>query len=141
MTKDKLIVDTSFWISYLINNDINHFLSMKFVDSSIRKGEIFISNYILMEIYTVISQKMGKVYLNDIVKKKIFSNSNVIVLFVNEKDNSNIYKEYLKINIKDASFVDLSILYIAKKHGLKILTFDKHFKKLGREYSVQIIGC
>ena len=141
MTKDKLIVDTSFWISYLINNDINHFLSMKFVDSSIRKGEIFISNYILMEIYTVISQKMGKVYLNDIVKKEIFSNSNVIVLFVNEKDNSNIYKEYLKINIKDASFVDLSILYIAKKHGLKILTFDKHFKKLGREYNVQIIGC
>lgn len=141
MTKNKLIVDTSFWISFLINNDISHSLSMKFIDSTIRKSEIYISNYILMEVYTVISQKMGKVYLNDIVKKEIFSNSNLIEIFVNEKDNSNIHKEYLKINIKDASFVDLSILYIAKKHGLKILTFDKHFKKLDREYNVQIIGC
>lgn len=141
MTKNKLIVDTSFWISYLINNDINHSLSMKFIDSTIRKSEIYISNYILMEVYTVISQKMGKVYLNDIVKKEIFSNSNIIEIFVNEKDNSNIYKEYLKTNIMDASFVDISILYIAKKHGLKILTFDKHFKKLGKEYNIEIIGC
>jgi len=48
----------------------------------------------------------------------------------------------LKITNKNISYVDLSTAYIAKKYKIKnVSTFDKHFKKLGKDYGFNVLGC
>ena len=141
MEHKKLIVDTSYWISNLIQNDPNHDKSNELKESVIRFSEIFVTDYIFLEMFTIISQKKGKLYLQRVMNSHLLDDVLSNEICIEKEDYQQIKSEYLSLENKDISFVDLSTVHIAQKYNLKCLTFDKHFKKLGKLYKVEIIGC
>jgi predicted nucleic acid-binding protein len=61
---------------------------------------------------------------------------------MNQKLDAETKKEFLNLTNKNISYVDLNTALIAKKYKIKtVLTFNKHFKALGKKYGFKVIGC
>lgn len=131
-----IILDSSFIISYRIENDENHERAVKIM-IDIAEGNYgipLISDYVFDEIITVIFNKAGfssAVDLGDVlitapniyyIDKELFENSWEI--FKNQKTK--------------LSFTDCSILAIMEKESIKnIATFDKDFLKIK---DIKVVG-
>jgi len=135
-TEKMIILDSSFIISYRIENDENHERAVKIM-IDIAEGNYgipLISDYVFDEIITVIFNKAGfssAVDLGDVlitapniyyIDKELFENSWEI--FKNQKTK--------------LSFTDCSILAIMEKESIKnIATFDKDFLKIK---DIKVVG-
>lgn len=96
---------------------------------------LVISNFIFLEILTVVSQKVGKyaaVEAGNKIKKNPLIESIHIDEFLQEKS----WEIFQEIKRKDVSFVDCSILAVMKIEGIKeLLTFDiSDFEPLQKQY-------
>lgn len=134
-----IILDSSVIISYFWPQDSNHENARRLFQYLDVYQNIFITNLITLEIATVLSQRIGKSKLKVVTNDFVNSLDN---LFVNEQDTGKVLSQFLEIKDKNISFIDLSTSYIAKKHKIDtVLTFDKHFKRLGKDYGFNVLGC
>jgi len=135
-----VIVDTSFFVAFICSQDSNHSKSMDFLEHLLKNYDVYISNYIYLEFATIASQRIGKEGLRNILSQ--FPLFGITEIFISEDLHDKIKKEFVKLVDKNISFVDLSTSYIAKKHNIEnVLTFDKHFKKVGKQYGFKVLGC
>ncbi len=118
-----LIFDTSIWISYFIVEDSNHEKAVKLFASQAHVG---LSEYILLEIASVLTLKLDSVTAKNIVEG-ILDDRKLFFL-----DSNNIFERtlalYLKLDYRHKlSFVDISLIALSRDH--KILSFDKELNK------------
>ena len=125
----KVFLDSSFIISFTLENDENHKVAEKLIEEEkIWEQECYISNYIINEVITVIGNKSDLYYAKETY---YILKDNFTILNEHEIDNFNdkvmeIYEEY----DTKLSFTDSSILLLMDYYNIDTLvSFDKEFKK------------
>jgi len=118
-----LIFDTNIWIAYLIESDSTHKKAVRLFKQT-KSKDILITEYLLLEIVTVLKQvegfEMAQKFIQQITDENIsFIESRhfcaqTLLLFQSLKENK-------------LSFVDVSLLYLSKEYEVK--TFDKELGK------------
>ena len=121
------IFDTSFLISLLDIDDINHQKAISDI-SDIEIGsaasKFYINDVILNEAYTVLNYKKWFEFLT---KLDIFLDK-IQVIYISS--NNEEYLSFFKFLRGKVSVADGSVIYDSMKYDLKMLTFDKEMMKL-----------
>ncbi len=130
-----IVLDTSIIISFFDVEDVFHDAAVeKFEMFEKKKKRILITDYILNEAVTVMLRKRG------------LNNSKLLLEFLLEYKNMEIFHidadGFMEVvgtfrnQDSKLSFVDCSLLWLARYYGFKIETFDKdlqkELKKLGK---------
>lgn len=120
--KEVFLLDSSVWIAYLNEQDSQHAKATQ-VWEVIGEAEaaIVITEYIVLEVSTVLSAKAGKDAANTFLDIALH-NKDVRVFLSNEKFFSEAIRMFQKTP-KNISFADASLLVLAPRY--KIVTFDK----------------
>ncbi len=134
---EKIILDTSYLVALIDRNDALHKKAIEIPGILERKSPPIITNYIYIELATILSQRIGKKF--DL--QKHLNKSGIYLEFVSEDIFIKTMNSYPHIEKKDISFVDLlTAIYCKENHVSKVITFDKHFKHLANTYSFEAIG-
>ncbi len=122
-----VILDSNVWIAFLNKNDSNHKKADEIFNKlANRREKIIITEYILLEVVTVLSQKVGKKLADQFIE--IAGNTKRIEIISSSADFLNdVLTFYLKQKNRNLSFVDYSLLYLSRQY--EILTFDKELKR------------
>ena len=120
----KLIFDTNFIISLLIQNDDKHQRAIQLKNEGIFNNECYVTNLIIQELFTV----LGLLTKDVTYVKKIYSmiKDNFIIIdeYKIDKFNDKVVKIYYMHNTK-LSFVDSSLIEIFINH--REYTFTRRF--------------
>lgn len=127
------IFDTSFLISLLDIDDINHKKALEII-SALEiwnyANKFFINDIILNETYTVLNYKKWFEFLEKF--EAFFDQIEVIYLSWNNEE----YISFFKLILWKVSVADSSVLYDSFKYNQEMLTFDKEMIKLGDKYKM-----
>lgn len=143
MTDNNLVfVDSNYFIALFNSSDALH-EQAKELAKRIAKEEsiLYISNYVELEILTVLSQRVGRAAAN--AAANILSDDQHIKrVFISEELHSSSLQTFRVIESKNISLVDCSILVTLKYTGIKkLLTFDiTNFKPLREQFNFSIVG-
>ena len=113
------ILDSNIWIAFFVEYDSNHQKS-KSIIKKLNGNNIFITEYIILEVSTVILNKVNREKASDFLEYIL--NHNQVDLLQDDKifiQKSQKFKEQLG----NLSFVDTSLLCLSKKY--QIISFDK----------------
>ena len=119
-----IIFDSNIWIAYLNKSDSTHQQALKlFQETNIK--DILITEYLLLEIVTVLKQIQGYKFAHKFIQQVTDENISFI-------ESKNFYAKTLllfqSLGEDKLSFVDVSLLYLSEKH--KVKTFDKSLKRM-----------
>ncbi|MBU2591923.1 MAG: PIN domain-containing protein [Patescibacteria group bacterium] len=124
----RVFVDANFFVALFNPKDSLHKEAIR-ISRKLKKykKELVVSNFIFLEVVTVVSQKMCK--RAALVLGKELLAGKVEIIHVTEKLNRLSWDIFKKVADKDVSFVDCSVLAIMKEEEIKeLLTFDKKLK-------------
>ncbi|MEK7116998.1 MAG: type II toxin-antitoxin system VapC family toxin [Patescibacteria group bacterium] len=116
---NSIIVDSNVIIAANDPNDSDHEHALFWADK-IKDKTIYLHQYIVQEVATVLCYKFGTEVVKDFLEN-VLNSENIILPF------SDINKEmefFLKLN-KKISFADATLIKISKEKGIPLLTFDK----------------
>ncbi len=120
------ILDSNVWISFFNKNDINHKKASKIL-ALLFKGEIYLTDYIILEVSTILLQKASKDIANSFVEF-VQDAININIIYSQEL----LFDKYLEFfknnNYLKLSFVDQSLVFLSK--DFEIITFDKELLKV-----------
>lgn len=136
--KQHVFIDTSFLVALYNKKDTLH-EKAKLYTGDLEKVHVVISNFILLESYTILSQRASKqqaISFGNYVRKY-----NPYDIFWIERELENeVWRTFTSIKDKNFSYVDASILTVIQKEGIShLLSFDHAFKRLEKEYSFNLI--
>ena len=124
MTKiKKVILDSSVFIAYLNENDSQHKKAL-LIFKNLSVESILISEYVLLEVLTVIQNKVSK---SQALKFKNFIIENFSDSILRSDDFFGDTFDLFGENSGKLSFVDVSLLVLSKKY--EVITFDKNLKR------------
>lgn len=121
------IVDSSVLVAFFRENDSNHEKAVEFME---RTHSFTITDYILLEISTVLQQKVGLESTKRAVEFLV-NNRDVELLSINNQELGDTLALFFEQKFK-LSFVDCSILVLAKSRGLIVSTLDDGMIKAGK---------
>lgn len=134
----KVFVDTSYLVSLLVDTDSNHKRAINL--SKKITGKLYISNYILQELSTVVSRMRGTQFIVEWLNKAYKSEYFEIIYATHPLDLQTIELTRIEAN-KNISFADYSKIIFMKEYEIdKLLAFDSHFKKLQKYHDFEIIS-
>ena len=124
MTKTKkIILDSSVFVAYLNENDNQHKKALE-IFKNLDINKMFISEYVLLEVLTVIQNKVSKSHA---LKFKNFILDNFSDSILRSSDFFDDTLDLFGANSGNLSFVDVSLLVLSKKY--EVITFDKSLKR------------
>ena len=123
MQNETYLIDSSVWVALFLDFDSQH-KKAKEVFSKIN-GKIYIPYCVITEVATILTYKHSKEQADNFLDY-ILDNNDIISI-----DNQ-IYPEiqFFKSIQYKISFIDISLIFIAKKMNLILLTFDKQIIKI-----------
>jgi len=134
--KNKVFVDSSFLVALYNLSDTLHDKTSE-VNTRLASSDpdLYVSNYILLEVLTVLSQKIGRSKSVDI-GERIIHDGQIKVVHITEDLQELSWDIFRSTGNKNMSFVDCSILAVMQDRGLRyLLTFDKtDFTSLRRQF-------
>jgi len=133
-----VFIDTNVLISlYNIKDSLHKKAMVVFKRLSLIKARLVISNYVLLETYTILSQKAGK--KNAIEFGKLIRKENpFIIKWVEEKDDAKVWEIFKKVKDKNVSYVDCSILTLVTLEDYELATFDQKIQKLADNFGFKL---
>lgn len=121
----KLLLDTNFIISLLLENNNKHDRTIELKNEGIFENECYITNLVIQELFTVLGMLTKD---TDYVKQAYHMiKDNFIIINEYKIDNFNdkVATTYYEYNTK-LSFVDSSLIQVLKEYQLdSIVSFDK----------------
>jgi len=119
-----VLLDSNIWIAFLYKKDPNHKRAEEIFEGI--KERVVLTEYLFLEIVSVISKKVGKKVADDFIKN-VIDNRDIEIFPSSQEFLGEIIKFYLSKKIEKLSFVDYSLLYLAQK--MKVITFDETLKR------------
>ncbi len=119
----KYIIDTSFFISLFLEEDINHEEAKKILkEKNILTNDVIMNPFIIEEVFTILTYKWWKKFSDNFFKSlKIF---NIIYSSTSMEKYINFYS-----NVEQKiSFADISIIYDWIYYNCELISFDKQQK-------------
>jgi predicted nucleic acid-binding protein len=137
--KQTIFIDSNVLCGLFNDKDALHEKSKKAI-TSLTKSRFTISNFILLECYTIISQRTFKV--NAINFRQYMTSSDQYNLFwISRKLEEDSWNTFSSIRDKNFSYVDASILAVMKSEKIThLLSFDTGFIPLQRKFDFTLIG-
>ena|SRR3990167_7904458 len=133
----KLLLDTSFIVALFYGDKSSISKAQSILPALITVDRLYMNNYVLSEVLTVLSQRVGKKKTKECIQ--VLYDSHVGLLNVTRVVESRAFNEFLKIDKKNISYADVISVLQAKEKGINaILTLDKHFLYLGEKYDLKI---
>ena len=134
-----LFVDTNYLCSLYNKSDSLH-EKAKHIFPSLHEFRIAISNFILLESYTVISQRVSKnfaiAFKEDMYNEKYYS-----IYWMQKSLEDEVWDIFRSIKDKNFSYVDASILAVMKKEKIRnLLSFDTSFVQLKKPFGFTLVG-
>jgi len=124
--KKLTIFDSNIWIGYFDELDSNHKKAEKLMASLIASEQsIVISEYILLEIATVLKRKVGQERATEIISFLLQIDS--VKILPSSQFFQATLEEFLALNEKHLSFVDVSLVVLSA--DFRIETFDTKLAK------------
>ena len=138
--KQKLFVDTNILCAQY-NPDDRLYKKAKTVKPLLQKYQPIISNFILLETYTVLSQRASRKIAIDF-GERIRQKHQYAIVWIDKKLEQEVWEIFTSIKDKNFSYVDASILAVMKKEKIKYLvSFDESFVKLQKQFTFKLIGA
>lgn len=119
-----IVLDSNVWIAFFNPDDSNHQKARK-VFSTVQEN-IGIPEYVLLEVATILAQKIGKDIANQFMQMAM-ANEDAEILFSSKEFLESVADFYVSQKNEKLSFVDYSLLYISSQ--TKIITFDRILEK------------
>jgi len=123
------LLDTDFLIASHFKGESTSRVAHNFAQANFSNHDIFYIDQVVFELATVISHKYSQKEAievsHDLRSKK------KCILSLNKYDLEEAWQIFDQQKKKGCSFVDCANLAIAKSLGLKIVSFDKFYKKFG----------
>ena len=137
--KQPLFVDTNYLCAYYNKSDSLHEKAKK-ISPSLRELRIVISNFILLESYTIISQRVSKNHALTF-KEDMYTEQYYRIYWINKELEKQVWNIFAFIKDKNFSYVDASILAVMKREKIRhLLSFDTGFENLENQFKFQLIG-
>jgi len=124
------IIDSSVWVSLFLDFDSNHKKSILIFETIIN-SKIILPYCVINEVVTVLTYKWNKNISHSFLNF-IKDNNDIFI------ENDNIFEEidfFTSISSR-VSFTDTSVIMIAKKHWLDLITFDKQMIWIFKKFSL-----
>lgn len=119
------IVDSNIWISFFNKDDINNSRATKIL-SELLNEKICLTDYIIIEVTTVLLQKASK-HIADNFIEFVQNSVNINIIYSSQI----LFDKYLDFfkdnNFLKLSFVDQSLVFLSK--DFNVITFDKELIK------------
>lgn len=133
-----LFVDTNV-ICALYNSTDSLYQKAQKIKPLLAQYNLVISNFVLLETYTILSQRISKQFSIDfgtnVYKDRVFK-----VVWINKKLEQTVWKIFASVKDKNFSYVDASILAVLQKEKIRhLLSFDQSFESLQKEYHFKLI--
>ncbi len=120
MDSKKFLIDSSVFVAYFRKEDRFHEQALKWIES---QKNLAITDYVLLEASTVLQIKEGHLEATKALHSMVFNKEiEILKLTVDELAQTIALFSEQKEKI---SFVDASLLVLAKDRGLTLATFDK----------------
>ena len=119
-----ILLDSNIWIGLLNVDDLYHKKAGTLLKKI--KEKIILPEYVILEVATIISQKVNKETSNDFIRN-VIDNKDIEIFSSSREFLGEVMNFYLSNKEKKLSFVDYSLLYLSKK--MEVLTFDKNLQK------------
>lgn len=143
MVKNKSVfIDSNYFCGIHNLDDTLHNKSKKFRHKLKDKNfKLFVSNYIVSEILTVLSQRVGKTIANEFGANIYQKKGSIKILRTNREIELKSFKIFKKIKSKNFSFVDATNLALIKKHKINfLLTFDSQLIKIAKNFGIKSLS-
>ncbi len=136
---NRTFVDSNYFISLYNTGDSNHKKADAFSSKIIKSGiSEVISNYVFSEIVTVTSQKVSKT-AGLLIGNRLRGQKRLTIIHIDQKLHDATWEIFKKVNSKNISFVDCSILAVMKENDIRhLVTFDDHFSAFKKLYRFKI---
>jgi predicted nucleic acid-binding protein len=121
----EIILDSSIWISYLDKDDSQHKKAVELM-RKIGNSNLIVTEYILLEIVTVIKQKGNFETAWHFIKQVQEAGS--LGFIPSEQYLENTISLFGESEKNKLSFVDLSLVALSSKY--EVLTFDNNLQKI-----------
>ncbi len=123
--KNEIIIDSSVWIAFFIENDSLHKKSL-LLEEDILKTK-YIPDFVFFEVCTVLRKKAGLSYCKIFIE---YIEKNVDVQIISlVSDLQSFSNFFLSEKYNKLSFIDSTLVYLNVKDNCKIITFDKEILK------------
>lgn len=125
-----MFVDTSVFLAVLNEDDPNYDSAAEHLATLVESGEeLFCTNYILVEAYALIQNRLGMDAVRDFQRKILPS---IKIIWLGEEDHHRVVNKFVSENRKAVSFVDQSSFHAMRQQGIMtVFTYDKHFREQG----------
>ncbi len=103
-----------------------------------RQGQLVISNYILLEVVTILSQRVGKKHAHD-AGKYLLESGRVQNIQQTSSLDYQTWDLFQTVRTKNLSFVDASIIATMLAEGIKhLITFDKALASIAKLHRLEV---
>jgi len=124
----KILLDTNFIISLLLENDDNHNRTIELKNEGIFENECYVTNLVIQELFTVLGMLTKDSDYVMQVYHMVKDNFSIIDEYNIDKFNDKVATIYHKYNTK-LSFVDSSLIKVLEEYHLdSIVSFNKDLK-------------
>lgn len=138
--KQTIFIDSNVLCGLFNDKDALHEKSKKAITSLI-KSRFVISNFILLECYTIISQRTFKKNAIDF-RQYMLNDDQYNLFWINRKLEEDSWNIFSSIKDKNFSYVDASILAVMKSEKIShLLSFDSGFTHLQKTFGFTLIGA
>lgn len=141
-TNRQVFIDSNYFVAFFNVHDSLHQRAVTLA-RKLESGKITIvvSNFIFLEVVTVLAQRVGKASAAR-VGRYLLEDSRIKTIHIDTVLQSDSWRIFQKIKDKNISFVDCSILAVMRAEYITdLLTFDEaDFKKLKRNYRFHLFS-
>ena len=138
--KKSIVVDTNV-ICALYNPHDSLYEKAQKIKPILKEYRPIISNFILLEIYTILSQRISKKFSvefgTNIYKDQVFT-----VVWIDRKTEKDVWTIFKSLKDKNFSYVDASILAVLKIEKIShLLSFDTGFAQFQKPFGFTLVGA
>lgn len=129
-----VFLDTNILVALYNREDTLHQKAVNiFQELAKRKAKLVVSNYVLLEIFTILSQKAGKKKAIEF-GKMIKDQKPFLIKRINEDLEEKTWNVFEKVKDKNLSYVDCSIITVILGGDYQLVTFDQKILKLQKQF-------
>jgi predicted nucleic acid-binding protein len=125
-----IVVDSSVWVALFNAKDKHHERANKELSEVIKSNEkIIVSDFVVLEVTTVLLERVGRAASARFLDF-VFKDRHASLAFTGNEIFYLVVKAFPKIRRK-LSFVDISLILLAKGIRARLMTYDKELGRVG----------
>ena len=120
-----IFVDSNFFVASFAEEDSQHAKALSLIQELFKKQTIVISNFIFLEVVTVLSQRFGR-ELAIASGNRLLSDPRIRIIYIDQELQRTSWDIFQEIKKKNMGFVDCSIMAAMEAENInRLLTFDR----------------